>query len=352
MSFKFVFILLYNVKFVVSALPYDNSMDVYNHCTDGNNVWCGCSGNYVMLGMFKNAGGRDLRFIDGYKCGKPPHGFIGTNDCEDLDISSSFDSATTVRCRNGYFIQSFYKSSGIWLFNIETLKCCKFSMNNNREYYVNAEQSEYWGSDCLGQGDSGLCGISPQTYITGFKRTRNGCCNIVETYDGTDELDTVYFRSIDWVPTQSPTLTPTKLPSKTPTKVPTSKPTVTPTRTPTVNPTSNPSVSPTVSSNIPTKVTTSPTKTSEAPNVAPTVSPNISPTATPTINPTETPIISPTISPTVSPTKIPTNIPTNTPTNNPTNAPTNDAIISTSASLTTTSQLETPAITPPINVYQ
>ena len=319
MSFMFVFILLYNIKFVVPALPYNSSIDVFNDCTDGDNVWCGCSGNYVMLGMFKNPGGRDLRFIDGYKCGKPPHGFIGTNDCEDLDISLSFDSATTVKCRNGYFIQSFYKSVDRWLYNIETLKCCKFSMNNNREYYVNAEQSQFWGSDCLGQSNYGLCGISPQTYITGFKRTRNGCCNSVETYEATDELDSVYFRSIDWVPTQSPTLTPTKLPSKTPTITPTQAPTNIPSHLPTLFPTKLPTKSPTKSPS--QQPTVSPSK---SPTMIPTKTPSKNPTGLPSITPSNSPSQSPTVSPSKSPlfTKDPTVAPSLTPTSSPSDSTT------------------------------
>ena len=75
-------------------------IEIESNCTDSmpsgaEGVWCGCTGNYTLTGMWKFPNGSDLTYIDQYRCGRPLNTFINEDDCYSLNMISAFDDAAT-----------------------------------------------------------------------------------------------------------------------------------------------------------------------------------------------------------------------------------------------------------------
>ena len=192
--FSFVFVLIpYFIKIGISQVPYGDTFQIINDsCTQNINVSCGCNGDYIMISIHKlYDSDESISHINGYECAKPPNGYIGTNDCYDMSIQ--FDRPNIAKCEYGYFVQSFYKNDDENLSSIQSLKCCKFSMNSTQEYCINDEYNSTWGNNCLYEDFHGWCTIDNKinnAYITGFRRTNES------SEHGIIDLSEVYYRNI------------------------------------------------------------------------------------------------------------------------------------------------------------
>ena len=86
--------------------------------------WVGCPADTYMNGLYKSDGNALWNIETMNCCGDP--GATLTN-CEDHDISVSFDIAGTVECPGTKVMTGMYRSGGLnQLRNIETLRCCEY----------------------------------------------------------------------------------------------------------------------------------------------------------------------------------------------------------------------------------
>ena len=266
-------------------IPYNSSAIIHrilDPCTDSYNIWCGCTSDNIMVGIYKEANIDFLNGLGGWKCAKPE--YMRIDSCIDINVNFDSISATTNKCPYGSFLQQIYKANGHILTYLTQFRCCNFTSTNSGEYLLNDEESDNWGVPVLDGPQSGWVDVNQDTFITGFDS--DGGIEL-------DELVTVYSRSISWntaPPSQTPSYYPTYSPSITPTTIPTDNPTI--------GPTNNPTYSPSI-----------------APTIAPTIIPSLDPTISPIDSIIKTPASNSSDNVTETPSFVPSNIPTTSPMN-------------------------------------
>ena len=271
------------------VIIYDdvNIVDIHN-CFYGTE-WCGCDINddSVMIGWYRIDTPNEVAwyydhpfYLKKMKCAKPENMII--DQCQVLDISTSFDYGGSVYCPDDHFIKGINSTGhSQHIFQWEELLCCNFTNMNNETFNVSNVNTNDWET-CLDY--AGWCNVSEYTFMNGLYRSSDP----VDTQNIEQNLHNIeyaYSQSISLItdnPSQTPThstinpsLNPTTFPTETPTLLPSNAPTISPSNVPTTSPTNFPAINP-------TRYT-----------VAPTIVPSIYPSNLPTQSPSDALKISP-----------------------------------------------------------
>ena len=90
--------------------------------------WSTCQNGYYMRGLFRTSG-QYLRNIESAKCCRPVGLKKRWGSCYNKNVWRSFDKKGWSICKKGYYMAGLYRSSCDQLLCLEEFKCCKMSLS-------------------------------------------------------------------------------------------------------------------------------------------------------------------------------------------------------------------------------
>merc|ERR1719445_834806 len=174
-------------------------------------TWYFCPSQMVLAGFYRSDC-QSLACLEEMICVAPTNPAPIFSTCMNVDIGLTFDTASSVYCPYGYFvngIRSQCQTMGCW----EALYCCKYDEAVVQLY--GSEQRHSWQYDFDVGRPAGLVTVGADEYISGFDRSGG-----TEGDDQLQNLEAAWVRKL----TPSPTPYPTPYPTPRPTPKPTPKP--------------------------------------------------------------------------------------------------------------------------------
>jgi len=91
---------------------------------DYNNRWAKCKNGYFLQGFYRSSG-HMLHNLEYAQCCKPSTAPTAYGRCQDYSVARSFDNKGLSQCPSGYMMTGLYRGGCNYLYCIEKFRCCQ-----------------------------------------------------------------------------------------------------------------------------------------------------------------------------------------------------------------------------------